>query len=295
MADEPRVPLKAIGLVLSAFMFFGLLDGCAKYLGAAGFAAVWVVWVRYTGHALFVVLTLRGATARTVWRTSRLRLQLLRGLFLFGSTACNFTAIRYLQLAEAGAINASMPLLVAALAVPVLGERIGIRRWTAILVGCLGVLVVLRPTPELFQPAALLSVGTALCSACYLLTTRLLAQSDAHQTTNLYGAIVGVAITTPLVPFFWTTPEGIEWLPTLAIGVLGAVGHHALTAAHQHAQAGALAPFWYTQILWAIVVGFVWFGDVPDALTLLGAGIVLASGLYVWWRERVKRPRGAGT
>ena len=288
--EEPaRLPLAAILLALGAFGFFSLLDGSAKYLGAAGFHAIAVIWFRYAGHVVFASLALRGVNARSVWRSARPRLQLLRGFFLFASTAFNFVAIRYLQLAEAGAINAAIPLLVAAFAVPLLGERIGLRRWSAIVVGCLGVLVVMRPTPELFQPAALLSVGSATSAAIYVLLTRILAQTDGHQTSNAYAAVVGAALTTPLVPFFWTTPEGIEWLPVLAIGPLGAVGHYMLTAAHQHAPAPVLAPFWYTQMLWAIVVGYLLFADVPDVLTLVGAGIVLGSGLYVWWRERVKR------
>lgn len=288
-AEDARLPLRAIVLVLAAFGFFSLLDGSAKFLGMAGFHAIAVIWFRYAGHVLFASLALRGVNARTVWRSANPRLQLLRGLFLFGSTACNFVAVRYLQLAETGAIQASIPLLVAALAVPVLGERIGVRRWSAIAVGCLGVLVVMRPTPDLFQPAALLSVASSVCAACYVLLTRLLAQTDGHQTSNAYAAVVGAAITTPLVPFFWTTPQGIEWLPVLVIGPLGAIGHYLLTAAHQHAPAPVLAPFWYTQMLWAIGVGFLLFGDVPDALTLMGGAIVLSSGLYVAYRERRRR------
>ena len=280
--------LRAIGLAVAAFACFGLLDGSAKYLGSIGFPLVAVIWFRFAGHVLLSSLTMRGADPVRLLRTPRWRLQLLRGLFLFGSTLCNFLAVRYLQLAETGAINFAIPLFVAALAVPVLGERVGPRRWAAIVVGFVGVLVIIRPTPELFQPAMLLSLGTVICTALYVLATRMVAQTDGHQTSNAYAAVVGLAVTTPLVPFFWVTPSGIEWLPVLGLGLFGGLGHYLLTAAHQYAPAPVIAPMWYTQILWGILIGYLVFADLPDAFTLVGAAIVLASGLYVWYRERLR-------
>jgi drug/metabolite transporter (DMT)-like permease len=286
--------LRAIGLAVLAFGCFGVLDVSAKYLGSVGLPALLVIWFRYAGHVVFALATLRRANVVSVWRANRPRLQLLRGLFLFSATCCNFIAVRYLQLDQTGAINFAIPLLVAALSVPVLGERVGPRRWAAIVVGFTGVLVIVRPTPDLFQPVMLLSLTSACFAAAYALTTRLVAQADDHETSNAYAALVGTALTTPLIPFVWQTPEGIAWLPVVLVGSFGAVGHYLLVAAHQHAPAPVLAPFWYVQILPMIVLGFLVFGDVPDALTLLGAGVVLASGLYVWWRERLrKRDLGA--
>ncbi len=280
--------LRAIALGLLAFACFGVLDGSAKYLGLLGFHLVTVVWFRFAGHVLLSSLTMRGADPVRLFRTPRWRLQILRGLLLSGSTMCNFLALRHLQMAETGAINFAIPLVVAALAVPVLGERVGPRRWAAIVVGFLGVLVIMRPTPALFQPAMLFGLGTVVCTAFYVLATRMVAQTDGHQTSNVYAALVGLVLTTPLVPFFWTTPTGSEWIPILCLGLFGGLGHYLLTAASQHAPAPVLAPLWYTQIVWMIVIGFLVFGDVPDVFTLGGAAIVLASGLYVWYRERVR-------
>jgi drug/metabolite transporter (DMT)-like permease len=278
--------LRAVVLAISAFACFAALDASAKLMGTLGFHLVTVMWLRFAGHVIFSAVTMRGLDPVRLLRTPRWRLQLLRGLLLFGATLCNFTAVRYLQLAETGAINFAIPLLVAAFAVPVLGERVGIRRWAAIVVGFVGVLVIVRPTPELFQPAMILSLCSVVCSAFYVLTTRLVAQTDGHQTSNAYAAVVGVCLTTPLVPFFWTTPGGIEWLVVAALGLFGGLGHYLLTAASQHAPAPVIAPLWYTQIVWAILIGYLAFADVPDAPTLLGAGIVLVSGLYVAYRER---------
>lgn len=287
LADRRRV--RAIGLAVLAFACFGCLDVSAKYLGSVGLPALLVIWFRYAGHVVFALATLRRANAVSVWRARRPRLQLLRGLFLFSATCCNFVAVRHLQLAETGAINFAIPLLVAVFAVPVLAERVGPRRWAAIVVGFAGVLVIIRPTPELFQPVALLSLTSAAFAAAYTLATRLVAQADDHETSNAYAALVGAVLTTPVVPFVWQTPVGAAWVAVALVGTFGAVGHYLLTAAHQHAPAPLLAPFWYTQIVPMLLLGYVIFGDVPDAVTLAGAAIVLASGLYVWWRERVRK------
>lgn len=281
--------LFAIGLAIGAFFMFAVLDVCAKNLRMAGFDPVSVIWVRFFGHFLLAAMLLRRRNLFNVWRSKRPGLQVLRGCLLLGGTTCNFIAVRYLQLAETGAIAFAIPLIIAVLAVPILGERIGPRRWAAILVGFLGVLVVVRPGPEIFQSAALIAVGTTLFAATYMLVTRIVAQVDHPETSNMYAGIVGAVLTTPLVPFFWTTPSGIEWLPFLLIGVMGMAGHLLISIAHEHAPAPIIAPFWYTQIVWMIGFGFLVFGDVPDIWTLAGAAIVLSSGLYVWYRERVRK------
>lgn len=284
-----RLLPRAFALAVMAFCCFGVLNVSAKYLGSVGLPVILVIWFRYAGHVVFSLVTLRRNSIVSVWRTSRLRLQLLRALFLFGATCFNFIAVRHLQLAETGAMDFAIPILVAALAVPVLGEHVGLRRWAAILVGFVGVLIVIRPTPELFQPAILLSLASACCGASYTLATRLVAQADDHETSNAYAALIGATLTTPLVPFVWQTPEGGAWLPVFLVGTFGAIGHYLLVNAHQHAPAPILAPLWYTQIVPMLALGYLVFGDVPDLVTLCGASIVLASGLYVWSRERTAR------
>jgi drug/metabolite transporter (DMT)-like permease len=217
-------------------------------------------------------------------------LQLVRSMLLLGSTLGNFAALRYLQLDEAIALVFSTPFFVAALSGPMLGEWVRWRRWAAIAVGFVGVLVVVRPGPGTFQPAALLSLSAALCYALYSITTRSLARTDPNDTTLFYSNIVGALALLPVVPFVWATPaDPLVIALMVATGAIGSFGHYLLIAAHRLAPAAVLSPFIYTEIVLVTVSGFLVFGDVPNRFTLTGAGIVVASGLYLLHRETVVR------
>jgi drug/metabolite transporter (DMT)-like permease len=213
-------------------------------------------------------------------------LQVLRGLLLLAATSFNFIALRYLQLAETASIYFSTPLLVAALSVPLLGERIGPRRLAAIAVGFVGVLIVIRPGMGMMHWAVGFSCLVALCGAFYQILTRKVAGADSPHTAQLYAALIGCAATTPLVPLDWVPPQGFGIVLMVAIGLLGGLGHWMLTVAHAYAPAPILAPFSYTQIVWMPVLGYLVFGNVPSAWVLLGGAIVVASGLYLLHRER---------
>jgi drug/metabolite transporter (DMT)-like permease len=195
--------------------------------------------------------------------------------------------LRYLQLDEAVALAFSTPFFVAALSGPILGEWVRWRRWTAVVVGFIGVLVVTRPGAGSFQPAALLSLTGAVCYALYALSTRILARTDSSETTLFYSNIVGAAAMLPVVPFVWTTPtDALVIALMVATGAIGSFGHYLLIAAHRLAPAAVLAPFIYTEIVLVIALGFLVFGDLPNRWTLTGAAIVVASGLYILHRER---------
>jgi len=198
--------------------------------------------------------------------TNHPKLQVLRGLLLMASTALNFTAIMYLQLAQTAAIFFSIPLWVCALSVPILGEKVGLRRWIAVAIGFLGVLVIMRPGTGFFHWAMLLSVMASLCGAIYV-------------------GLVGAAAAALPLPLVWKTPHGLEWLMLGFMGLAGTIGHFMLIQAHRLAPASALAPYMYTQIVWMIAIGYFAFGDVPDLWTLVGAAIVVASGLFVFAGE----------
>jgi drug/metabolite transporter (DMT)-like permease len=203
---------------------------------------------------------------------------------------CNFLALRYLQLDEAVAIIFSTPFFVAALSGPILGEWVRWRRWTAIGVGFVGVLVVTRPGADTFQPAALLSLTAALCYALYSIITRFLARTDSNETTLFYSNLVGVVALFPVVPFVWTTPtDPLVIALMVASGAMGSSGHYLLIAAHRLAPAALLSPFIYTEIVQVIALGYLVFGDVPNRWTLVGCVIVVASGLYILHRERKVR------
>jgi drug/metabolite transporter (DMT)-like permease len=225
-------------------------------------------------------------------RTTRPWLQLGRSALLLISTVLNFFALRYLQLDEAVSIIFCTPFIVAALGGPMLGEWIGWRRWTAIVVGFCGVLLVTRPAAGGIHPAALLVVGAAICYSLYSILTRILSRSDTDATTNFYSNLVGAAAITIAVPFYWTSQTNLTVILLMcSMGLFSGLGHYLLIRAHRRAPAGILAPFIYTEIVWMIALGFLVFGDVPNRWTLAGVAVVISSGLYLLYRERVMGPR----
>jgi drug/metabolite transporter (DMT)-like permease len=203
----------------------------------------------------------------------------------------NFFALRYLRLDQVLAIAFSTPFLVAALSGPALGEWVGPRRWAAIAVGMFGVLVVTRPGFSQFHPAVILAVLSAFSYAFYFLSTRLLSRTDFNATTLFYSNGVGAVLMLPVAPFFWTAPTLAELVLMMFAGALASFGHYLLIVAHRHASPSLLSPFIYTQLVWVVVLGYMVFGDVPDGWTLVGAAIVICSGLYILHRERIGRPR----
>ena len=285
-SQERASRLTGIALMCGAVACFAFLDTTAKYLNLH-MSTLEVVWARYTGAFLLPFIVSNPWTRPGLVTTARPLLQVGRSVLLLASTMCNFMALRYLQLDEAISIAFSTPFFVAALSGPILGEWVRWRRWTAISVGFLGVLVVTRPGPGSFQPAALLSLGGAMCYALYALSTRILARTDSNETTLFYSNIVGAAAMLPVVPFFWTTPtDALIIALMVATGALGSFGHYLLIAAHRLAPAAVLSPFIYTEIPLMIVLGFLVFDDLPNRWTLTGAAIVVASGLYILHRER---------
>ncbi len=288
-SHERASRLTGIALMCGAVACFAMLDTTAKYLNLY-MSTLQVVWARYTGAFLFPLMVSNPWTRPGLTRTNRPALQIARSVLLLASTLCNFLALRYLQLAEAIALVFSTPFFVAALSGPVLGEWVHWRRWTAIAVGFLGVLVVTRPGAGSFQPAALLSLTAALCYALYSIATRVLARTDSNATTLFYSNIVGALALLPVVPFVWTTPsDPLVIALMVATGAMGSFGHYLLIAAHRLAPAAVLSPFIYTEIVLVTATGFLVFGDVPNRSTLTGAAIVVASGLYILHRERAVR------
>jgi drug/metabolite transporter (DMT)-like permease len=284
--EQRRQRLTGILLMLATVLAFSCLDAMAKYLGGH-LPTLEVVGVRCASAFLLALMVSNPLTRPGLLKTARPGLQLWRASMLLGSTVFNFMAFRYLQLDEAMAILFSTPFLVAILAGPLLGEWVGWRRWTAILVGFAGVLVVVRPGLGGMQWAALLSFGSAVCYAFYNITTRMLSRTDSSETTLFYANLFGCLVMAPVLPFVWVMPA--SWLDVVlmvALGVFGAGGHFLLILAHRRAPASVLSPFIYTQIVWASALGYLVFGNVPSHWTIAGAAIVIASGLYLLNRER---------
>ena len=269
-----------------AVVCFAILDCMAKWLGGH-MDTLQVVGVRYASAFLIALMFSNPISRPGLLKTARPGLQLIRSATLLGSTVFNFMAFRYLQLDEALAILFSTPFLIAILSGPLLGEWVGWRRWSAILVGFAGVLVIVRPGLGGMQWAALLSFGSAVCYAFYNIITRMLSRTDSSDTTLFYANLLCALIMVPVLPLVWTPPPSwIDIVLMVAVGAFGAGGHFLLILAHRRAPASVLSPFIYTQIVWASTLGYLVFANLPNRWTIAGAGIVIASGLYLLYRER---------
>jgi len=264
--------------------FFGFGEACVKTL-AKDYEILQVVWARYTFHALVFLLIFSRSGIVSQMRTSRPFLHLARSVVLMLGTITFFTALIYLSLPEAVAINFAAPLLVTALSIPFLGEKVGRRRWAAIFVGFLGVLVIIRPGLGVMHWAAFLPLLTAICYACYQIMTRIAGRTEDTRTSLFWTSAVGVTVMSCIVPFFWKMPDAQAWIIMVATGALFGFGHYLLIRAFEITPVSTLSPFHYTQIIWVTIISIIVFDQTPDEFSILGTTIVIASGLYIWRRE----------
>ena len=281
-------PLKGIALIGLAVLMFASHDALSKYLSGF-YPIVMVVWARYVVHTLLMlVIFVPRSGFRAVVRTKRPGLQLLRALCLIGTSLFFTTGLRYIPLAEATAVNFLAPLLVTALSVPLLGERVGRGQWAAVIAGFVGVLIVVRPGGALFTPAIALPLCSALCFGFYQLLTRMLSGVDSPTTSNFLTGILNSLIMTALLPFFWSPPTWWHGLFMLGLGTCGMLGHMLLTQAFRHAAPAMLAPFSYGQILFAGMYGYLIFDHMPDTFGVAGISVICLSGLAVAWGQRAR-------
>ena len=283
MADERR---GILWMLLTMFLYVSM-NAIAKELMLT-YPVPQVVWARYFFQMVFVILILRHRLPKVIV-TGSLKLQLGRSVMLLCSSALFFTAMSLLPLADITAVMFVGPLLVTALSMPVLGERVGPRRWTSVAVGFVGALIIIRPGVGVMHAAALLPLGAAFAYAFYETTTRLLSRTDRAITTLVYSASIGAFATSFVAPFYWLPPDPMAWFMLAAMGVLAGSGHFAVIKAFEAAPAATVTPFGYSTLLWAIFYGFILFDELPDAWTLVGAGVIILSGLYIFNRERSLR------
>ena len=281
--EEDNVP-RGIVLMLTTTLFFVMIDTCAKQLSQT-LPVTDVVWARFFFHLLVVLALLRGRTARFA-HTRRPVLQIFRSAMLLTTTFLFFIGIRQIELAMASSIMFLSPILITALSVPLLGERIGIRRVFGVLAGLTGALIIVRPGLGAVPMAALYFVAAACTNALYQLTTRMLREADDAYTTLLYTALVGTVLASLAVPAEWVQPTNVEWGLMVVMGTCGAFGHFTLIRAFQSAPPSALMPFAYSGLIWATVFGYLVFATLPDGYTILGAVIIAASGFYIFHREQ---------
>lgn len=280
---------RGILLIVAATFIFACQDAVTKHL-AQTYATPQIIWVRYLFFAVFaVILSSWHKPLKQAVRAKRPWLQVVRSLLIVLEIGTFVFAVRVLSLAETHALFASFPLMVTALSAVFLREQVGIRRWAAVLVGFAGVLIILRPGTGVFQIESLIAVAAAAMFAVYQLLTRVVSQDDGANTSLLYMAVVGAAVLTMIGPFFWLEPTPEAWRFLALLSVTGATGHLLLIKALECAPASTLQPFNYTLLVWATVMGYLVFGNLPDLWTVVGAAIVVASGLYTILRERIRK------
>ncbi|BAC48076.1 drug/metabolite transporter (DMT)-like permease [Bradyrhizobium diazoefficiens] len=281
-------PFKGIALILLSTVFLGCSDITAKYLSTS-LPSIQITWIRFLTFALMFTPVMLPASPLYAMRTQRLGLHVMRGAALLGSSLFFITGLRFLPIAEASATGFVAPLFVTALSIVFLGEKVGMRRWFATALGLIGVLIILRPGTSAFHLAAFFPVVSAACWAGTLILTRMMSGREAVITTMAYSSLTGLAILTAMVPFVWVTPSWTAIALGIFIGVASTAGQWIVVLAYRYGDASVLAPFSYTQLLWVSILGFFIFGEVPDVWTVVGAAFIVASGLYIAHRERVRR------
>jgi drug/metabolite transporter (DMT)-like permease len=280
--------LRGIALVSTAVVFFVTMNTMVRWLRLDGVSVAEIVWARYFFHVLMIVVVFPRRVA-TLLAAERKGMQMLRSILVFLATVCMFTAMGLMPVADAVSIGFMAPLLAVALSVLILREKVGPRRWAAVLVGFLGMLIVIRPGAGVLQWAVLFPIGMAFFYALYQVITRMIRGSADPLNALFYTALVGAVVASLALPFFWRLPTLTEAALLISTGFLGGLGHWLIIMAYERAEVSAVAPFAYTELIWASVFGYAVFGEFPDAYTFLGAGVIAAAGLYVLYRERRAR------
>ena len=287
-------PLRGIALFMLALMLFASLDATSKHLSVI-FAVPLLVWARYVVHFLLMLVFVAPSLRSELVRTANPKLQVVRALALLATTGCGMAAFRIMPLAEATSVIFLAPLLVTLLAGPFLGERIGRGRWLAVCIGFGGVLLVVRPGTGLNLAGILWALGGAVSYAAYQILTRRLSHAEHPMRLLFYTALVGTAVMSAALPWFWVdaAPSLAQWLLIASLGIYGGLGHLLLIRAFRLAPASTLTPFTYVQLVWAALLGWLVFGNVPDAVTGAGMAVIAASGLWLALGERrTRRPPG---
>lgn len=278
-----------ISLVIAATLCFSIIDACAKWL-VQQLPVAQVVGLRFATHVGWMLVLLLPWQGVAAVRVRNPRLQGLRALMLASMTGLNFIALQYLQLAEVGAIQFSVPVLIALMSAWLLHERLDLRRWAAIGAGFAGVLLVMRPGSSAFHPAILLSVGNAVLYAAFNLLTRRMAASETPEAMQFVSALGAALVLAPFVVAVWVWPrDAVTWAVIALCGLAGGLGHWFLAMAHRYASAAVLGPFLYQQIIYMVAWGWLLFGQWPDAFVIAGAAVVVGSGLYLLWLDVRRR------
>jgi drug/metabolite transporter (DMT)-like permease len=281
--------LRAILSTVLAMACFSVLNAMSKTLTTAHYPVIEVIWSRYFFAFVFMLAMFLPQSGLRLFSIRRLDTQVVRGLLLFFSSYLYFHGIAYMPLATAASISLSSPIIVTALSARLLGEPVGPRRWAAVGVGFVGALIVVRPGHAAFDWHVLLIVASTVCSAFYQIFSRRYGQTERPDASATVATIVGTVAASPFLPFEWVTPAwGWDLVLFVGMGVMAGVGHYFLTIAYSQAPAAVVSPFNYTQLVGAAILGYLVFNDFPDFWTWVGAAVIIGSGLYIGYRERVR-------
>ncbi len=273
-------------LNLSAWLILPIMDAIAKYLSYS-LPILQITWFRFFFSAVITGIFIYLFSRKSFVRSKNIKSQVLRGILLLTSSLLFFYAISVISLAKALTLAFICPLIVTALSPYFLKERVGRRRWTAVIVGFIGVLLVIRPGIVEFNWASLASLGTGLCYAIYLIVTRSLKDTDNGLLTLLLTSIIGTVVLSIYLPFVWVNPSLNQLLLAANMGFIAALAHGLIIISYNFSDASKLAPLGYFEIIPNIIIGYIWFSDFPDKYTILGLLVIILSGIYVFRRERI--------
>jgi drug/metabolite transporter (DMT)-like permease len=278
--------LRGILLMCAGVALFPFMNAAIKLLGAR-YPVAQIVWARFTGHLIVMLLIFLPQYGRRLIATRRPAVQIGRSLLMLVSNMMFVVAIARVPLATASAIGFTSPLIVTALSVPLLHEHVGIRRWSAVMVGFAGALLVIRPGSGLHDPAVLLLLLSSAAYALYLIATRWVSFYDDAAVGILFSALLGSLVMTMALPFVFVMPKSaLDIALFCSLGLLGGAGHYLVIRAFQSGPAAVIAPLGYVELIGTTMLGYLIFGNFPDPWTWIGAAIIIASGLYIALRER---------
>ena len=280
--------MKAIILNLSAWVMLPIMDGFAKYLSST-IPILQITWSRYFFTVIFVLPIMLIFYRKNFKWTEQPKLQLIRGLLLFCANILFFYSISVISLAKALTLAFIAPLIVTILSPILLGEKVGLRRWAAVITGFIGSLIVLRPGFVEINLASIAALGTGFLYGIYLIVTRKLHDADHPLLTLLLTGVVGAIIGSVVMPTVWVQPTMTDWYMMLAIGFFASIGHLLLILSLRYADASQLAPFGYFEIITNIIIGYYFFNHFPDRWTIVGLCVIISSGLYIFRREALNR------
>ena len=278
--------MKAITFNLLEWVMLPIMDGFAKYL-SSDLPVLQITWARYFFTVAFTLPIMFFFFRKNLVWTDKPKLQLIRGLILLTANVCFFYSISIISLAKALTLAFIAPLIVTAFSPIFLGEKVGFRRWSAVIIGFIGSMVVIRPGFVEINLASLAALGTGVMYGFYLIITRKLSSSDNPLLTLLLTGVVGAIIISFVMPFVWIKPTLNQWSMMAAIGIFACVGHLFIILSLKYADASKLAPFSYFEIVTNIIIGYYFFSDFPDKWTFLGLFIIILSGIYISRRENI--------